>query len=188
MGTPRPCYFNCLRSTSEPLRSDPTAILASIARQMSCVSDSEAILTPAADLYKQAKEHSIRSPSLKHSTELMVRLAKIRGVTHIVIDALDETNSLSRRDLLNSLKECMKSTEGIVRLYVSTRNDEDIKVDFAGHPRVMIEPALNSTDITLFIDTEIKTLGKTILYGKADDDLMKLIRQALIEGANGMYV
>lgn len=77
---PQPVFFYCSRNTAEATRSDPKAILASLARQLSCPKLGEPLLNPTVKLYRKKEAEGFASGSLKmeESYALIVQLSSIR--------------------------------------------------------------------------------------------------------------
>ncbi|KAK3304913.1 uncharacterized protein B0T15DRAFT_255668 [Chaetomium strumarium] len=63
--SPPPAYFYCSRNPAEPGRSDPKEILASIARQLSCVGPGLLLLQPTVAEYKKREREAFANKSLR---------------------------------------------------------------------------------------------------------------------------
>ena len=189
---PRPIYFYCSRNASEKERSNPTAILASLVRQMSCHEDGSPILEPIREKYAERKKQAFTSipPSLEESTNLMIALTEYSPLTTIVIDALDECDRTSRPDLLQALELIVNCSSNLVKIFVSSRNDQDIVCHLNNCPNLEIEAAKNQADIISFVNSEVhrQISRKELLLGKPSDDLISLIIERLCDGAQGMLV
>ena len=187
---PRPIYFYCSRNASEKERSNPTAILASLVRQMSCHEDGSPILEPVREKYAERKKQGFTStsPSLEESINLIIALTTYRPLTTIVIDALDECDRVSRPDLLQALERIIFCSSNLVKVFVSSRNDQDIVCHLANCPNLEIEAAKNQADIASFVKSEVhrRISRKELLLGKPLPDLISLIIQKLCDGAHGM--
>ena len=104
-------YFYCLRSTSEPERSDPRAILLSLARQLSTSEPGTPLLPATKDLYLLHKKEAFASNyiSLDDVQTLLFDLAVNYLSITIILDALDEcgldppSDTPSQIDLLDAL-------------------------------------------------------------------------------------
>ncbi|RBQ71331.1 hypothetical protein FVER14953_13197 [Fusarium verticillioides] len=70
--------------------------------------------------------------------------------TNIIVDALDECDKDSRWELLEALAAITNENHG-VRLFVSSRTDDDIQRHFQEKPIIKIFAADNSDDINLFV-------------------------------------
>ena len=88
--SPQPIFFYCSRNSAEPTRSDPAAILASLARQLSCLEPGNPLLRPTVDLYKRKEEEGFASGSLQvdESRTLILQLIAQYPLTTIIIDAM----------------------------------------------------------------------------------------------------
>ena len=63
--SPPPAFFYCSRNTTEHARSDPEAILASIARQLSSLGLGLPLLDPVITMYRQRETQGFASGSLR---------------------------------------------------------------------------------------------------------------------------
>ena len=156
---------------------------------MSCLQDYGPVLDVSVELYKHGKEHSSPGPSLRQTIQLIVDLLAQRSVSYIILDALDECSQDNRRLLLDVFREIIQQTSSETRLFISSRDDQDIKVELTIQPAIEVKAAQNRHDIDLFIEEKVsKAARKAILLGKADQGLILLLKNALHEGANGMCV
>ena len=187
---PMPCYFYCARNVTEPERANPAAILRSLVRQMSCPQTDSVILDPAQSVYEARKRNGFAAGPLMiaESTALIIELSQSRQLTTIVIDALDECDSMLRGELFDALTEILQSSNGLIKILVSSRDERDIRCELTGCLNLEIEARKNQTDIDLFVNHEVDDLiqKKRLLYGNVPDDLRQMIKQVLCEKANGM--
>lgn len=190
---PQPVYFYCSRSNQETTRSDPRAILASLARQMSSLKPGAPILPPSLLLYRRKEVDGFASGSISidESTNLIVSLTDYYAVSTIIVDALDECNPESRYQLLDALEDILQRSSGLVKIFVSSREEGDLVCELREYPSLRISSDKNSKDIELFVRTETTRLlkaGKLLRNSQAKDDLKEKIMTRLLEGANGMSV
>jgi len=193
---PRPIYFYCTRNVSEKERSSSTAILSSLVRQMSCLEDGSPILQPVREKYEERKKQGFQSipPCLEESRDLIIALTAYYPLTTIVIDALDEIDALGqcdevgRTDLLEALEQIVLRSSNLVKVFVSSRNDQDIVRHLANCPNLEIEATKNQADIVSFVNSEVqrRISGNPLLLGKPN--LICSIIQTLCDGAQGMLV
>jgi hypothetical protein len=186
-----PAFFYCSRNTAEPTRSDPKVILASLARQLSNIEPEQPLLQPAIQIYKKKEAQGFASGSLKieESRDLIVQLTEYSPLTTIIIDALDECNPEKRADLLEALEVILSDSKNIVKIFISSRNDQDIVFHLKHHPNLEISSDKNSNDIKYFVNTETKRLiqkGKLLKYSTSRKEMEKLIVRQVIKGASGM--
>ena len=128
--------------------------------------------------------------TLKESITMLIRLTVKRRLSHIVIDALDECNRQEREHLLDSLSQIMKESSGIVKVFISSRDDMDIVRSLAGGPNVLISAKSNQDDIATFVNNEVdkQIQKKRLLAGHVSETLRRKIKQVLCDQAQGMSV
>lgn len=189
---PLPVYFYCTRSAAEPERSEPDVVLASILRQLSCVEPGKALLPPVVEKYKrQGEGFKSRGPRLEDSLDLVKTLTEAYGVTTIIVDALDECNPETRQSLLDALEEILQESAGLVKIFVSSRDDQDIVGQFRDSPNFDITPRRNTKDIENYVRTETENLVKKrrlLRNSGARNEMQDLIINQVSQGAAGMLV
>lgn len=144
------------------------------------------------DLYNTRIEDDFAAGplSLKESISMLVRLTAKRRLSHITIDALDECNRQEREHLLDALSRIMKESSGIVKVFISSRDDIDIVRSLAGGPNVLISAKSNQNDIATFVNIEVdkQIHKKLLLAGHVSETLRHKIKQVLCDQAQGMSV
>ena len=189
---PNPIYFYCQRNHTEPELSDPEAILRSLVRQMSCLRPGGALLEPVRKVYGARKKDGFAAGSLSshECTALIVEMTKHRLMTTIVIDALDECDPEKRGILLEALSSIVTDSAGLVKLFVSSRDDRDIVLHLGECPNLKIQASHNQSDITRYVNSEVSKVihSRKWRSGKVDKMLEQEIKLALIEKAQGMSV
>jgi len=189
---PLPVYFYCTRSAAEPERSEPDVVLASILRQLSCVEPGKALLPPVVEKYKRHGEgFKSRGPRLEDSLDLVKTLTEAYGVTTIIVDALDECNPETRQSLLDAFEEILQESAGLVKIFVSSRDDQDIVLQFRNSPNFDITPSRNTKDIENYVRTETENLVKKrrlLRNSGARNEMQDLIINQVSKGAAGMLV
>jgi hypothetical protein len=181
-------YFYCTRETSEPRRADPTEIARSILRQLSCKNDQFPISPPVAAkwLERQGQGYEDRL-DLSECIDLIIELTR-ESPAIIVIDALDECQKKTRLDLLDGLDKIIQDAEHVVKIFVSSRRDSDIRDHFQKTPRLEIAAADNSEDIENFVNSEVnkKIAAGKLLGGRPSETLVAVIKSTLLKRAEGM--
>ena len=144
------------------------------------------------DLYNTRIEDGLAAGplSLEESISMLIRLTAKRRLSHIIIDALDECNRQEREHLLDALSKIMKESSGIVKVFISSRDDMDIVRSLAGGPNVLISAKNNQDDITTFVNIEVdkKIQQKRLLAGHVSENLRRKIKKVLCDQAQGMSV
>ncbi|KAK1837982.1 ankyrin repeat protein, partial [Colletotrichum chrysophilum] len=191
---PAPVYFYCSRNPAEPGRSDPPRILASIARQLSTPSSLSSVLEPAVAMFTQRDETAFASGPLQvdETKGLILRLLeKYKDATvTIVIDALDECNPATRDILLDTLEYLLNASACLLKVFVSSRDDQDIVYNLRKYPNLTLSSDCNTTDIELFVRSETTRLvkkGSLLRYSERKEELGDKIVHELTCGAHGMF-
>ncbi|KAI8714909.1 NACHT domain-containing protein [Fusarium sp. LHS14.1] len=193
--TPAPVYFYCSRNPAEPGRSDPSKIAASIARQLSTPKVGGPLLEAAVEVYRRREaEDTFASGPLRldESKSLILKLLEqYRDVTMtIVIDALDECNPATRGDLLDTLEDLLKTSPCLLKIFVSSRTDQDIVYKLDNYPNLHLSSDRNSPDIDLFVHSETKRLidkGSLLRFSTRKKEIRDRIIDELTSKAQGMF-
>jgi hypothetical protein len=186
-----PAFFYCSRNAAERTRSDPEAILASLARQLSSVQPGDPLLSPTIELYRKKEVQGFISGPLRmdESRKLIVQLIEHYPLTLIIIDAFDECDPDKRADLLEALETILRESSSLVKIFISSRDDQDIVFQLKQYPNLEISSDRNSDDITKFVKAETKKLigkNKLLRYSQAREEMEELIVGKVVHGATGM--
>ena len=189
--SPPPAFFYCSRNTAEPARSSPDAITASIARQLSSLQPGLPLLPPIVAAYKKREAEGFASGSLRmgESRALIIQLVEYYPLTTIVIDALDECDSEERADLLDTLKEILQESSRLVKIFVSSRDDQDIVLHLQDYPNLELGFERNMDDIASFVRAETQYLIRTqklLRFSSNKEELKSSIIYQVTKGAGGM--
>jgi NACHT domain len=201
-------FFYCVRGDSDKERSNPEEVIRSLLRQLAFHDDpfnsynpfnaSNSLKDPVAKLYKEKAAHSqktrheVEKFTKKECIDILTDLLK-GGSTTIIIDAFDELDRSTRGllfqvfDTING--ELRKSKDGgIVRLLVSSRNDQDIVRKLANYHNIEIGVEDNKKDIERFVYVEVaKAISSgMLLSGNVSQDLQSEIESVLIKKSRGM--
>ncbi|KAL7266726.1 hypothetical protein RUND412_010717, partial [Rhizina undulata] len=173
----------------ETERQEPDSILSTLAKQLSLLSPEGFLPKAVISLYQEQKNDGVeRRLWLDESTELILQLSKAFEQTIIIVDALDECKKETRGKLLDALKELRSSTEGL-KIFITSRNDDDIRVELENESDVDIQPSDNSSDIKRFVVAEVDKyiLKKKLLRGTVRPELKQTIMDTLTNRADGMF-
>ncbi|KAK4237901.1 hypothetical protein C8A03DRAFT_34145, partial [Achaetomium macrosporum] len=190
--SPPPAYFYCSRNPAEPGRSDPKEILASIARQLSCVGPGLPLLQPTVAKYREREGEAFADKSLRlqETRDLILQLAKHYPVVVIVIDALDECNPATRRQFLNAMESILRDSSSLVKIFVSSRDDQDIVYKLQEYPSFELSSDRNRDDIAKFVESETNSMiesGAMLRYSTRKEELRQRIIEEVTNSANGMF-
>jgi hypothetical protein len=186
-------HFYCARNAAELERADPDEIMRSILKQLSCMTLQQPIREPVVGTYKRRKEEADNDGSeptkltLEECVGLILALLETNPAT-IVIDALDECDPARRHELLLALDRIREESASLVKVFVSSRDNQDIVCRLNNVPDVFIHATDNCEDIENFIRLQVNqsTKNKTLLCGNVTEGLKSRIISSLIEGAQGM--
>ncbi|KAJ0425000.1 hypothetical protein BJY00DRAFT_326112 [Aspergillus carlsbadensis] len=190
--SPLPVYFYCSRNPAEPGRSIPSEIVASIARQLARVSPSGPLLPPAITKYEEEEETGFAGGRLTmdESRSLIIDLLALHPVATIIIDALDECDPDTRGDILDVFTDILQNSATLVKLFVSSRDDQDIVYQLKNYPNLDLSSDKNSVDIVHFVRSETDRLiaRKMLLRSTSNGtEMKKAIVAKVSEDANGMF-
>ncbi|PVH75975.1 ankyrin [Cadophora sp. DSE1049] len=189
---PAPVFFYCSRNTAEPARSNPDAIMASIARQLSSTQPGCPLLPPTVAAHKKREIEGFASGSLSinESSALIIQLAEQFPITTIVIDALDECDLEKRADLLEALESILRESASLVKIFVSSRDDQDIVWHLRSYPNLELSSDKNKDDIISFVQKETESLiqrGKLLRWSTDKENLRTKIMEKVTKDADGMF-
>lgn len=162
----------------------------SLVKQISCLEPGKPIIDPLPEMYEQRRLEGFASGSLslEECTEIIIDVTEHRPLTVIVIDALDECDEEKRYSLLEALKEILRRAEGLVKVFLSSRDDQDIVDQLVNGSNIEIETCRNQIDINRFVQHEVVTRRKAQKFrcGSISDSLEYRMQQELCDGAQGM--
>jgi len=189
--SPFPAFFYCSRNAAEPARSNPAAILASIVRQLSSLQPGYPLLEPVVTSYqrKEAEGFASGQLSIEESCALIIHLTEHYPLTTIIIDALDECIPETRTDLLEAFEGVLQESTHLVKIFISSRDDQDIVCRLQEYPSLKIASYKNKDDIAAFVTAETNGLiqkKKLLKFSSSKEQLQKLIIDQVIKGADGM--
>jgi general stress protein 26 len=185
----RTAFFYCARDPAEAWRADPREIMSCILEQLS--SSKGEIPALVHQRYKEkvteAKECEPERLRLDEIIDAMLDLLKTNPAT-IIIDALDECDPQSRQSLFHALRSILAKSGGVVKIFVSSRDDNDVVNQFTSYPNIYITTQDNSKDIEDFIHVQVTAAIKEqrLLCGNVSANLEQHIIKSLIKQAQGM--
>jgi len=150
-------------------------------------------MPPIVAAYKKREMEGFASGSLgiHESCALIIELAEYYPLTTIVIDALDECDPERRADLLETLESILRESSSLVKIFVSSRNDQDIVLHLQNYPNLSLSSEKNKEDISSFVTIETQSLikrKKLLALSKNKEKLKTEIIERVIKNADGMLV
>ena len=191
-----PCclaYFYCSRSSTELERSDPEAILRSILRQILTYNlHRKGAFDSTAAIYRK-REKAFLAKGLLHleeSIDFILRQTCQSSSTTIVIDALDECDIKTRHNMLSALSSITQKASGLVKVFISSRDEKDITPRLKHLPNHCIKASDNAEDTHHFVKHEMEQAiaQKRLLAGYVSRELAREIVDSLTRGAQGTWV
>ena len=190
--SPPPVFFYCSRDAAEPQRSDPAAIFSSIVRQLSCTEPGLPLLSPVIEIYeRKGQGFSSQGLQIEESRDLITRLIEYYPMTTIVIDALDECDPEKRELLLDTIESLLQdSSLGLLKVFLSSRDDQDISCTLREYPNLDLVSSRNSADIEAFVREETDRLvrkQRLLRNSRSKESLKVLIIEEVARAADGMF-
>ena len=188
-------YFYCERNASEPQRADPDEVMRSLLKQLSCSKSDFPIKEPVVKMYRERQEEAEDDGcdpaklTINECVELILAILDNSPAT-IIIDALDECDPNRRHEVLMALDEIIQKSANLIKVFVSSRDDNDIVCRLVYSPNVFIRASDNGEDIKLYVQSEVRQCiaDKRLLGGNLSEDMKTRIINTLIRGSQGMYV
>ncbi|KAJ9664651.1 hypothetical protein H2201_005165 [Coniosporium apollinis] len=130
------------------------------------------------------------SSGTKELQALLESLIAMSRAYYIVIDALDECEKYERDIVLDVLQSVVTSSQSKAKILLASRDSigEEIKRRFPSLQRVSTSSSDAQFDIAIYTREAIdeKLRNRDLVVG--NDDLVKEIQDALIQGAQGMFL
>ncbi|KAL9048781.1 MAG: hypothetical protein Q9206_005849 [Seirophora lacunosa] len=188
-------YFYCTRDTAETQRADPDEVMRAVLKQLACFNASQPIHPAVMREYDKRKKDADEDGldplqlSLHDCNDLVLEITDQLPAI-IIIDALDECDPRRRHELLKALRQIVVKSNNLVKVLVSSRDDEDIGCRLNNVPNVYIRSDDNSIDVERYIDQELKKAisEQRLLQGRVPDSLQEQILRTLKNGAQGMFL
>jgi hypothetical protein len=126
---------------------------------------------------------------LQETRKLILQLAERYPSVTIIIDALDECNPTTRKDLLAAIEFILRESSCLIKIFVSSRDDQDIVYRLRGYPNLELSSDRNSHDIAKFVESETSLLienGSLLAFSRIKEKLQQKIVREVVSGASGM--
>ncbi|KAI8308063.1 hypothetical protein K4K61_002938 [Colletotrichum sp. SAR11_59] len=182
-------FFYCSR-LKEDNRRQPLSVFQSFVRQLSTSHRQEQLMRQ--DLLDLCKEKEAQGTVLRIPTckEQIQTAANLYPRTTLIIDAFDECDGDDdgRFELARSLAELVRKSKHVVRVFITSRYDQDLASAFTDNPAALVEVTArqNSEDIKTFVRKELeklKTRGNRAAIVKREEAIL----QRLDGQSNGMF-
>lgn len=182
-------YFYCNRNESQ--RRTPEVVMRAIVKQLSVVLPGDDQLPEVVvQEYKGREKEGLADGALRLSEceKLIVSLLDIHPQTTIIIDALDEVYQDKRWTLISSLQKLIVQSPSLVKVFVSSRDNLEIRLKLEDVPNMYIEATDNRGDNTRYVMRELEsaTENRLLLTGEAPEKLKALSVETSERHANEM--
>ena len=186
-------FFYSSSKGADAKRSSPEEILLSILRQLTGRDSKLSLRGSVVREFRRRKEEADEIGTKISRLDKDEIVAHILDITAdnpviIIIDALDEVDDVERGDLLDALEKLVRQSQNLTKIFVSSRNDEDIADRFKRCLNICINECLSHEDIKNFVKYKIEQAIKTqkLLRGKVSSHLRDEIVSTLTAKAQGM--
>ncbi|KAI9787365.1 MAG: hypothetical protein M1816_007651 [Peltula sp. TS41687] len=179
-------HFYCDHNDTK--RQDPASVLRSFVRQLSTTRAGDAIQPSLVQLYQQKRQTGFASGILdmNECVDLLLKYVNIYPQTTLILDALDECDSQTRKQLILALDNIILRSSKPIKIFISSRPDEDIRYRFESGPSVGIQMTDNQRDINKFLTAKMEEDGKT-RRNKLSSELKEDIVGTLSSKSQGMF-
>jgi hypothetical protein len=174
-------FFYC--DYKDSATQEPSSILGSLVKQF--VLQKEAAFDVLAAFYQShfyQPSSGFRSPNPESLLRLLHQITNLFSLATVLIDGLDEITR-NRLDTINLLERIQSEHRKVRTLYAS-RREVDIEQSLRDYEHVSI--AARSSDLELYVASEIDTRTRKKQLNIKDPDLKQHIMKRLIHGADGM--
>lgn len=165
---------------------EPETYIRTLIKQLSC--QIKVLPYELVDLYDK-HFNDATEPSMAELQDVFVVISNLFRQTLLVIDALDECTSQQRDCFYDFLRHISGSTEqsrGVIKVFITSRMEEDIRRALSSFPIVRIEARKVNGDIRSYVEDQ---LVQRLLDGRLrlkDLSLKDRIVAALVDRAGGM--
>lgn len=129
-----------------------------------------------------------RVPDLEELFETFFMVTRKSPRVFIFLDGIDECKEKERERFLPWLKGLQSSSASVIKLFVASRDEIDIKRALKDSPTIAATAQSVSSDISRVVEESVRAkVGEERLCVQ-DPDLVQEIIDTLVRGARGMYI
>ncbi|KAH7160654.1 hypothetical protein EDB81DRAFT_782712 [Dactylonectria macrodidyma] len=175
-------YFYCNRNEEE--RRRPLSVLRSYVRQLSTTIQNPRHMRKQLQQFCSEARLKGSDLGLEVCKDQLLESVNLYSQTTIVLDALDECDPASRWQLVGMIQDLISKSERPLKVFISSRSEDDIKRHFASRPTVEIQATDNQGDIEKFVNAEI---DRPRQWGPISPSLRRDIVETLFQRSQGMF-
>ncbi|KAJ9263916.1 hypothetical protein DTO212C5_7334 [Paecilomyces variotii] len=153
---------------------------------------------PSVEMYQKRQEeasHVGERPApltVEESVDLICEHGRLTPFT-IIIDALDECGSQQRGVILDALEDIRQRCRDVVKIFVSSRHEEDLAVYFRKGEVLEVTSQVNEKDLKRFVKRQVENFMRrwSTMHDETTAALQQLekdITNVLVTGAQGMFL
>ncbi|KAL8992531.1 MAG: hypothetical protein Q9169_007030 [Polycauliona sp. 2 TL-2023] len=189
-------YFYCSKSASDINLSDPEEIMRSIVRQLCFSGGAQKTIHPAVlrDYEQRESEAKLSGFDVSrlnvHDCVRLIVATTGADPAIVVIDAIDEVQPKGRYELFTALQQTVKDSSSIVKILVTSRNDDQVFCLLDDAPTLRIGLDHQRADVQAFVHDQIALAVKSnrLLGGTVSSQLRADLSQALINSAEEIFL
>lgn len=176
-------YFYCKRN--EASRDNNISILQSLVRQLSIDRTGSAMQPSMIEIYDTKIKTGFASGGLdrQECENLLLKYTNIYPQTTLVLDALDECNVETQRDIIKVFDSLVRDSSSVIKVFISSRPSDTITFRFGNGPNVAVAAYHNQDDIDKFVATSLADHPRRL-----STHVKRQIIDTLSEKSQGMYV
>lgn len=171
-------YFYCDRNRED--HQNPDDVLRSLVRQLSVGHKREDHLVKVVyDEWTIQWQKGLPSKHLPYDKckEILPELLKAYAGSTIIIDGLDECNAKTRQELIEVLDETIKTSASLIKVFISSRDDSDLKQQYGSGKNIQIDASHNQGDIEKYVLARMKKHKLFKVSKSTEDSILTTIRQ-----------
>jgi hypothetical protein len=183
-------FFYCRRDPGDKASTNPEEIFRALLKQI-CFKDLDSpIVAVLREEYQRREKGGEEDVKLTadEAVAIIMKFLEKDPVT-LVVDAVDECKSEDYHELIGFISKIVQTSPSVVKVLVSSRNEQDFRFSKLGFPHVCMSENDNGADIQRYVETKLDEViqkGKLLNGKNIPFDLRDKIRTTLIGKSHGM--
>ncbi|MCJ1387016.1 hypothetical protein MMC17_010145 [Xylographa soralifera] len=185
----------CSKNASEVELSDPEEIMRSIVRQLGVISGAQKTIHSAIVNEYERREAEAKTEGFdvtrlrpQDCNKLILNITGSNPAI-IALDAIDEVQRKSRYELVNALQQIIRDSSNVVKIFVTSRDDDQVLSLFTDAAVLRINAENNRADIERSVHDQVALAisDRRLLGGDVTSKLQANLSQALINGVGEIF-